>query len=91
MYKTADNAVILDNKANADVSICAGQSVKVLLQNGSVSLFKICVDTNHAAPQGGIISSESPLGHALIGRKVGDEVEYRVGERILKVKVLGVE
>ena len=38
----------------------------------------------------GKISNESPLGAALIGHEVGDEVEVEMGETVNKYKVLEI-
>ena len=57
----------------------------------STKYFSVWKVIDHAAPESGIISVDSPLGHALLGRTAGEEVEYAVGDRVLKVKVLGVE
>jgi transcription elongation GreA/GreB family factor len=93
MYKETgvDAPVVLSDKACTSTIIREGQSVKVLFSNGNIRLFKISANPNHAAPESGIISLESPLGHALMGKTVGTEVEYKVGDRILKVKIVGVE
>lgn len=46
----------------------------VTLQNGSTKKFQV-VGTVEADPLEGKISDESPLGKAVLGKKVGDEVE----------------
>ena len=90
MYNTAENQMVLRDKKNT-TQVCTGHSVKVLFPNNSIRTFKISQNPDHAAPESGIISLHSPLGQALIGKKTDDEVEYKVGDRTLKVKVLGVE
>jgi transcription elongation factor GreA len=37
------------------------------------------------------VSAESPLGRALLGRHVGDEVRFRAPGGVLAVTVVGVE
>jgi len=93
MYKekSVDAPVVLNDKTCSSGLIKEGHSVKVIFSNGNTRLFKISTNSDHAAPESGIISLESPLGHALMGKKQGDDVEYRVGERLLKVKIVGVE
>ena len=44
-----------------------------------------------ADPLTGLISHESPLGKALLGSKVGDEVEFKAPDGILKFRVLAVQ
>jgi transcription elongation factor GreA len=36
------------------------------------------------------VSAESPLGRALVGRRLGDEVRYRAPGGVLTVTVVGV-
>jgi transcription elongation factor GreA len=44
-----------------------------------------------ADPLSGLISNESPLGKALLGSKVGDEVEFKAPDGIFKFRVLAVQ
>jgi transcription elongation GreA/GreB family factor len=37
------------------------------------------------------VSPDAPLGSALLGRSVGDDVAYEVNGRILAVKLVGIE
>lgn len=39
----------------------------------------------------GLISNESPLGGALIGKEVGEEVEVEMGDTVSKYKVLEIK
>ena len=39
----------------------------------------------------GLISNESPLGRALIGKEVGEEVEVEMGDTVSKYKVLEIK
>lgn len=49
------------------------------------------VGTNEANPLLGRISDRSPIGSAMIGAKVGDEVEVETPSGLLKFKILSVE
>lgn len=49
---------------------------KVKLKNGSTKEFQV-VGTVEADPLEGKISDESPIGKALLGKKVGDQVEIK--------------
>lgn len=92
MYEKIDYpSMTLHDNVNTPMPIKEGQNAKVLFPNNSIRTFKISHNPDHAAPESGIISLHSPLGQALIGRTVGDEVQYKVGDRVLKVKILGVE
>lgn len=48
------------------------------------------VGSTEADPEQNMISDESPVGHALLGHKVGDEVEAETPGGILKFKVLSI-
>ena len=51
-----------------------GSSVTVVTADGSKRRYRL-VGSAEAAPLDGKISNESPVGQAILGRKVGDEVE----------------
>lgn len=53
-----------------------GANVKLTGKDGKEKEFKI-VGTVEADPLNGKISDESPIGQALLGKKVGDEVEIK--------------
>lgn len=58
----------------SDGKVVLGSTVK--LKNGSVKEFKV-VGTVEADPLNGKISDESPIGQALLGKKLGDTVEIK--------------
>ena len=53
---------------------------------GKVKKFTI-VGSNEAKPEGGLISNDSPIGQAIIGKKIGDSVKIKTpaGEIIYKI------
>jgi transcription elongation GreA/GreB family factor len=68
-------------------NVTVGCKVRVTLSQGGTPLFEIVSDSNNAAPERGIISASSPLGSALLGKSVGQEVVYFVQEKQLSVKI----
>ena len=77
--------VELIKKPKGDNKVQLGSSVK--LKNGNVEKeFKI-VGTVEADPMNGKISDESPIGAALIGKKVGDLVEIKTAVDIQTYKI----
>ncbi len=77
-----------DEISNDEVSI--GHSIKVLdLEYDEELEFKI-VGSAEANPSEGKISDESPVGAALIGSRVGDEVAAETPNGYLKFKVLEI-
>jgi transcription elongation factor GreA len=64
---------------------------KVLIQNqdGKIEQFTI-VGSAEASPVEGKISNESPVGKALLGKKIGDEVEVTTPAGLLKLLIMDV-
>jgi transcription elongation factor GreA len=81
----ADVNIISEDADKSDV-ITLGSVVK--LSNDSV--YRV-VGSIEAAPLDGKISDESPLGQALIGKKVGEKVEYDVGDKKNVVTIVSVK
>jgi transcription elongation factor GreA len=67
-----------------------GSKVTVRDQDGEEEHYTI-VGSVEAGPSEGKISNESPVGSALLGKKVGDEVEAQVPAGTLKLKVVAIE
>ncbi len=62
-------------KPKADGQVRLGS--KVVLKDGGKPLHYQIVGTMEADPSNGKVSDESPIGKALMGKKVGDKVEIR--------------
>jgi transcription elongation factor GreA len=62
---------------------------KVTLKNGSTKEFQV-VGTVEADPLNGKISDESPIGQALLGKKVGEEVEIVTPADTTMYKVVSI-
>lgn len=63
-----------------------GSSVKLTSEDGKTKEFQV-VGTVEADPLEGKISDESPIGQALLGKKVGDEVEITTPAEVTTYKV----
>ena len=85
MIKTAT----LIEETSAEDEVGMNNTVKVeFVDDGSVDTYKI-VTTVRADSLGGLITNESPLGKALMGRKVGDVVHVEVSPEVsYDVKIL---
>lgn len=68
------NNVEVISKPKGDSKVQLGSTVT--LENGATKTFQV-VGTVEADPLNGKISDESPIGQALLGKKVGDEVEIK--------------
>jgi transcription elongation factor GreA len=67
------NATIIDDQPAADY-VRLGSKVTVQDANGEEELYYI-VGTAEADPRRGYISNESPVGRALLGKKIGEGVD----------------
>ncbi len=83
-------AVMIDEEgAHHASSVVIGSGVKVR-QDGKARHYQI-VGKPEANAAEGLISNESPLGSALLGRSKGDEVEVEVPRGVIKLKVLAID
>lgn len=73
----------------ASKQIEIGDSVAVLMDNNQ-SLTVVIKPSKEIDPQNGFISSQCPLGQALLHKHEGDEFEYTVGAKTFKGKVVRI-
>lgn len=66
-----------------------GDKVLIKNQDGKIDLYTI-VGTTEASPVDGKISSESPVGKAVLGKKKGDKVEVRTPAGVIKIQIIEV-
>jgi transcription elongation factor GreA len=81
-------AVVVERTDSDDVR--NGSTVEVTdLGQGATQTFRI-VPPNEAKPKEGLLSSSSPVAQALIGRRVGDQVEIAIpaGVRTLRIDAI---
>lgn len=74
---------------NNDAIVDVGETV-VLQTDGDVESYTI-VSPAESDPDKGLISYESPLGHALLKQKVGDEVDVNVPAGLLHYRIVAVQ
>ena len=67
-----------------------GNEVMVQLQDGSEEHYTI-VGSAEANPSEWRISNESPIGQALLGKRVGDDVEVEAPAGLLKLRILEIK
>lgn len=81
------NAKVLDDDEITTDKVTIGSRVTVLDVEFDEEMEYALVGSTEANPSLGKISDESPLGRALIGRSVGDEVEVAapIGNLIYKI------
>ena len=76
-----------------DGAVCVGIGCIVSLKfikNNSTRVFEITDSEQRVAPEKGIISHESPLGKAIIGKAEGEKVSYTVNDRTLPVEIISI-
>ena len=84
------NAKIIDGASKHGKVVSLGSTVEIKdLSDNSVATYTI-VGTVEANPIKGLISNVSPLGHAIVGKRVGDECVVRVAQEY-KVLILKIE
>jgi transcription elongation factor GreA len=79
-------AVILEEGATVGVGL---GSIVVVEQGGDEMTFSI-VGSTEADPKAGRISTASPVGAALLGANVGDDVEVRTPRGAVRYKVISI-
>ncbi len=82
------NAVAIELPAQPG-TVEMGDKVLIQNQDGKIEQFAI-VGSAEANPVEGKISNESPVGKALLGRKIGDEVEVLTPAGVLKLSIMDV-
>jgi transcription elongation factor GreA len=83
------NAVIIEEGGPAD-RVGIGSRVTVVEGDGEPETYHI-VGSAEADPKSGRISHQSPLGKALLGHRVGDEVIVDAPDGVLRFRITAIE
>ena len=83
------NHVLIEARAATGV-VSMGSTVRFSEDGGDEEMYRI-VGPAEADPKAGRVSYESALGKALIGHKVGDEVEIKTPNGSYSVRIAGIE
>lgn len=90
LQSLVDNAVIVDSSQTSD-TVAAG-SVVALRYEGDDDADRFLVGSiEERRDDVAVVSPQSPLGQALIGRRKGDLVEYQAPGGNLKVEIVDIE
>jgi len=84
-----DAVIINEEEAHRANCIQLGSTVTVITHKGQVERYTI-VGSAEADPSKGRISNESPVGRALLGKCVGDEVQVQVPAGILRFAITDI-
>jgi transcription elongation factor GreA len=83
------NHVLIETKKNAG-AVSMGSTVRFQEDGEGEEAYRI-VGTTEADPKAGRVSYESALGKALMGRKVGEQVEIKTPNGSYRVRIIGIE
>ena len=87
LHSLIQNAELIDEDgAHKSKQVMLGSRVKVKTDEGKSQEYVI-VGPAEADPREGKISNESPVGRALIGKKLNDEVQVNVPKGIISMKI----
>ena len=84
LEKMIQNAVIIEERHSSRVEL--GSKVSVVNADGKEEHYTI-VGSAEASPRDGRISNESPVGRALLGKSVGEEVQVQVPAGVLRLTI----
>lgn len=89
LLKRLDLAVIVDNREKNSDLIQFGATVELMDEEGLTKRFTV-VGVDEIDTSKGRISWKSPIGHALIGKSVGDELVVKVPSGELYYEIISV-
>jgi len=85
-----NNAVIFDESNKASGVVSLGSSVKVYDTDFDEEVIYTIVGSEEVDLDNNKISNESPIGNALLGKKVGEIAKVQVPDGIIDLKILEV-
>lgn len=84
------NVVVINENELSDDTVNMGMTVRVYDEEYDEEDVYNIVGTNEADPLKNNISDQSPIGMALIGKKVGEIAEVNAPDGIIKLKILEI-
>ena len=84
-------AVIIDEDEISTDLVSIGSTVHVKENGQSETLQYTIVGSAEADPYESKISNQSPVGRALIGKKVGDQVEIQIPDGVTTYEIIKIE
>lgn len=85
------NAKVIDDEDISTDEVTIGSTVKVLDVEFDEIVEYTIVGSAESDPFENKISNESPVGKALLGKKIGSEVEVSVPAGVIKLKILEIK
>lgn len=90
LEKIIRNAEVIDESAFDKDTVSIGSTVRFYDEEFDEELEYRIVGSTESDIMKGLISNESPLGKALVGAKIGQEVEVESAEGIARYRVLEI-
>lgn len=84
------NATLIDDQAVTNDEVALGAKITIVEGGNPPELYHL-VGAAEADPTKGKISNESPLGKALLGRRVGDMVQVHAPAGLLTFRIAAIE
>ncbi len=84
------NHVLIETSKPSGV-VYMGSTVRFSEDGGAAETYRIVVGPAEANPKAGTVSYESAMGKALLGHRVGDEVEVKTPNGVYSVRIVGIE
>ena len=89
MEEIVKDAVVIAKEDKVKNCVSVGCTLKAKF-DGREKIFTI-VGPSEANPTQGLISNESPIGKAFLGKKLGEVVEVEVPAGIIEYKIISIE
>lgn len=64
---------------------------KITVETGGEQKTYLILGSSETDPPGGVISHNSPIGSALINRRVGDKIKIKLKNKEVDYKIIGIE
>ncbi len=90
LERTLGDAVIIEDDGGPREEVAVGAHVTIVEADAPPETYRI-VGSAEADPTKGLISNASPLGRALMGRKIGDRVTIEAPDGALEFKVIAIQ
>jgi len=90
LERLLQEAVIVEPSTGAKYVVAVGSTVTIQEEGFPEETYQV-VGAKEADPANGRISNESPIGSALLDKRVGDEVVVQTPEGEIRLKIIKIE
>ena len=89
LEEVVNNAELIKDTGGAKKCINVGCTIEVKIDGGTKKY--TIVGPSEANPSQGLISNESPIGQAFLGKKIGDSISVEAPAGVIKYKIISIE